>query len=291
MVYGDKKSSVIAAGMLSGQPPLTAGAVDAKGRLSLPTAGLKDPRLTFRSFSGGRGKDDKENEFRQKFESWKKNKSEKTSAELMQSLSPYIDVAVRKWVGSDNPVARAKAEVMVLKAMDRYDPSKAQISTFIDRQTQPLNRWKARKNVGIALPREQVSGVVRLQEAEADFEAEFGRAPSIDELATRTGLNPTEIQRLYRLKFPVFAEQKSNSEEGMSFVDDQAVVSSQDLWYRSVYHSLPPQDQVVMQHTLGLYGAPVLSNQAIAKKLKISPAAVSQRKSRIQRILERQRAL
>jgi len=37
-----------------------------------------------------------------------------------------------------------------------------------------------------------------------------------------------------------------------------------------------------MEHTLGMHGKRVLSNQDVARKLKLSPGAISQRKARIQ---------
>lgn len=53
-------------------------------------------------------------------------------------------------------------------------------------------------------------------------------------------------------------------------------------WQSFVYESLDPTDRVIMEHTLGMYGRPVMSNQEIARKLGITPSAVSQRKTRIQ---------
>jgi DNA-directed RNA polymerase specialized sigma subunit len=41
-----------------------------------------------------------------------------------------------------------------------------------------------------------------------------------------------------------------------------------------------------MEHTLGLNGKKVLANTEVAKRLSISPGAVSQRKSRIQSRLD-----
>lgn len=269
----------------TGVQPVVAGSV----KLQPPG---RDPKLQFRRYSGGQ-KSSPSSEFDVAYQKWKSNRSAENTSAMLNAVSPYIDDSVRKWTGSSNPVAVAKAKVMVIQAMDRYDPSKSQINTFIDRQLQPLNRWSAQKNIGIRLPREKVQGVTQLQEIEQDFEAEFGRAPSVEELATRMGMKPEKIQELQRIRFPAYSDAMVGGQggEGAAFVEDQAVVGNQDLWYKSVYHSLPAVDQVIMQHTIGLYGSPVLSNQAIAKKLKITPSAVSQRKRRIQKLLEQDRAL
>ena len=69
---------------------------------------------------------------------------------------------------------------------------------------------------------------------------------------------------------------------GQMVAGDQAIASNDlDLWKRAVYHDLEPVDQFIMQHTWGIYGAPPLSTKSIADKLRITPGAVSQRRSKI----------
>jgi DNA-binding NarL/FixJ family response regulator len=46
-----------------------------------------------------------------------------------------------------------------------------------------------------------------------------------------------------------------------------------------------------MEHTLGLHGKKVLSNQEIARKLRLTPGAVSQRKATIQQLLNQEQEL
>jgi DNA-binding NarL/FixJ family response regulator len=46
-----------------------------------------------------------------------------------------------------------------------------------------------------------------------------------------------------------------------------------------------------MEHTLGMNNKKVLSNQEIARKLGLSPGAISQRKARIQQLLDRREDL
>ena len=63
------------------------------------------------------------------------------------------------------------------------------------------------------------------------------------------------------------------------------------FWVELVYSDLDETDQLILAHTLGLRGREVLQNQQLAKKLGISPGAVSQRKQRIQRLLDREQQL
>lgn len=221
------------------------------------------------------------------YDLWKQNPTPQSGARLFQSVDGSLRQAARKWAGDDSPVVMGQAKSLLIDALPRYDSSKAGLSTFIDRQLQPLTRWKARKNIGVKVPTGHVQQIRILEELDNDMEDELGRAPSVQELADRSGIPLSQIAKLNRQKYPVLGEKVSqDGDGGQNFVEDQAIKGNEDLWVKTVYHSLPEIDQVILQHTLGLYGVRKLSNQAIAKKLRLSPGAISQRKARIQRFLD-----
>ena len=58
-----------------------------------------------------------------------------------------------------------------------------------------------------------------------------------------------------------------------------------------VYQGLSPLDQRVMELTLGMRGNKKLSNQEIAAKLNRSPGAITQRKTKIQQLLDQEQKL
>jgi hypothetical protein len=58
--------------------------------------------------------------------------------------------------------------------------------------------------------------------------------------------------------------------------------SPEAVWADYVYHDLSDIDKIVFQHRTGYRGAPQLSNQEIARRLRLSPAAVTQRANRLQ---------
>ena len=69
------------------------------------------------------------------------------------------------------------------------------------------------------------------------------------------------------------------------------IPGAQEYWLKIVYDDLQPVDQRVMELTLGLNGQSKLSNQEIAARLRISPGAVTQRKAKIQAVLDREHDL
>lgn len=221
------------------------------------------------------------------FAEWQKDRSPELGSQLLAALAPHIEHSARKWSKSANPVTLGRARVLAIEALPRYEPGRASLATYIDRQLQPLQRWSARKNLGIKVQTGLVQDLRHLQDAETHLQETLGRAPSYIELADHSGIPLARIAKLQQMHLPLIGEATRDGEDGNKlYAEDQAVEDNEDLWQKTVYHSLSPIDQVVMQHTLGLYGARPMSNEAIARKLKVSPGAVSQRKAKIQQLLD-----
>lgn len=215
---------------------------------------------------------------------WQQDPTPDNGGQLLKTLEPHIAASARKYAKDDNPVLMGRAKSLVIDALPRFDPKRgASLVTFIDRQLQPLQRWQARKTLGVRVPTRDVQLRKQLENVSMELEDELGRAPSLQEIADRSGTPYKEITRLNRQTYPQIAEREmAGSEGGHVSAGDQAVDTEDlDLWKRAVYHDLSPVDQFIMQHTWGIYGAPQLSTQTIAKRLKITPGAVSQRRAKI----------
>jgi hypothetical protein len=58
-----------------------------------------------------------------------------------------------------------------------------------------------------------------------------------------------------------------------------------------VYQDLEPTDQQILEMTLGMNNRRKMSNLDIAKALNRTPAAITQRKMKIQKLLDQEQAL
>lgn len=74
-------------------------------------------------------------------------------------------------------------------------------------------------------------------------------------------------------------------------VAGRPTAAADDPWVDFVYRSVDPVDRLIMEHTLGLGGKPVVDSLTLARRLRLSPSAVSQRKSRIQQKLNERDSL
>ena len=223
------------------------------------------------------------------YSKWKQDPTPELGGQLLSALEPHIAASARKYAKDDNPVLMGRAKTLVIAALPRFDAKRgANLTTFIDRQLQPLQRWSARKNLGVRVPTRDVQTRKHMETVSAQLEDELGRAPSIEELADRSGVNYETITKLNQQHYPQIAEREMASEDGSQMTaGDQAVQGDdRDVWLRAIYHDLGPVDQYIMQHTWGLYGANKLDTDQIARKLRVTPGRVSQRRARIDGFLQ-----
>lgn len=233
-----------------------------------------------------------EPEFKSSFEAWKKEPSPRTSTALLEAVHPVLESAIRSYGGkSPSPTLHSRAKLLALDAAGRYDPSKAKLRTHLMVNLQGLRRASAREGQIISIPERVGLDLFKLHEAENELSDRLGRGPSDLELADHTGLSRKRLEHIRKAR-PGYSEgQVSNvvDEEGQASMGPSVIAPANNMvWQDFVYHDLHPTDQIIMEHSLGLHGKPILSKQAIAKKLRLSPGAISQRAAKIQERLDRQ---
>lgn len=224
-------------------------------------------------------------DFTLELEAYRKDQNPDNGAALLRKIDPIITRAVQSNVAKPSPVIVGKARLMAMESIPKYD-GRSSMYTYLASQLMPLRRQVAASRTGVKMPRSIAQDHQRLQKAEAELEEQLGRAPSTAELADGTGLTLKRITELSRINIPAVGEAEMMSEDGnISTADSQALPDDGQIWAKTVYYDLTPQNQFIMEHTLGMYGKPVLTNQQIARRLRISPSAVSQRKNTIQNML------
>ncbi|NDE17442.1 hypothetical protein EBZ80_21170 [bacterium] len=183
---------------------------------------------------------------------------------------------------------------MALKALDTYDPKRGNVRTHLLSQLQSLRRLTAQSQNIISIPEQVGLDYSRLNESEAELRDQLGRDPTDDELADHTGLSTRRIQKIRAFNQPVsegMTTREVSDEE--SYGGDVASnipgsTRSADAWFNFVYEDLSPVDKLIADMTLGRNGRRKTSTQEIARRLNITPGAVSQRAAKIQAMLDKQ---
>lgn len=202
------------------------------------------------------------------------------NAKFLTAVEPVLRSAASTYAGDDGPLALSRARLIALDALPRYDPAKAGLGTYLHSHLKGLRRVSRQQSRPVAAAERVAFGRARSQQIEDELEHELGRPASAAEVAAKMGVS---VDRLAE-----YAATRPGVSEG-AFEDDiggAAIHPSQQAWVDLVYGDLGARDQVIMDYSLGLHGRPRLSNAALALKLGVTPGAVSQRKAKLQAMLD-----
>jgi DNA-directed RNA polymerase specialized sigma subunit len=236
-------------------------------------------------------------DFQSVFDTWQNTQTPATNTKILSTVQPVIETALSSYVGQNpTPAIRARAKLMALKALNTFDPKAGNVRTHLLSQMQSLRRLNAQEQNIIAIPEQVGLDYQKLNEAENDLRDRLSRDPSDDEIADATGLSVRRIKKIRAFNQPI-AEGATIIETGDDYADAGGVASqipgqtnTQDAWLDFVYGDLSPTDKLIMDMTLGRNGRRKTSTQDIAKRLNISPGAVSQRAAKIQNMLNQNKA-
>lgn len=216
---------------------------------------------------------------------WRQNMNDpKQNALMLAKIQPWVDHAVLAAGGNvQNPAMRAKANMMAVWYLRQYDPNRSSIKNFLYAQLRGLNRVYGNDQNIIQIPERVVLGRKAISEAGKELLDELGRAPSTEEIADRTGIPVRTIQKWQTASVPLTEggmntlTENSNYLQGKNLGRDQ----SEEAWQNYVYDALPDRSRAVMERLYGMYGRKPMTPAQISRDLKITQAAVSQHRKKI----------
>jgi len=215
------------------------------------------------------------------FSSWQQKKTPESMQELLKASDSVIGKALTSYAGGDKSL-KPYAKRLAIGAFRKFDPrmqTKLQTHLFI--QLQPLQREYMKRTSTVKIPERIQLDKYRLDMADRELREMTGRDPSDDELSEKTGLSPKRMMRVREFSKGLISEsQTETAEEGVKLPGSESV-SPEDIWIEYVHHDLDPVDKKILEWKTGLYGKEILSTNEIARRLKVTPGAVSQRAAKI----------
>jgi len=222
------------------------------------------------------------------FGRWKSKPGPGTLTPLITALNPLVDKTLKSYGYDKEPNMRTTAQLHMIKSLNRYDPTKSQLKTFMTNELKRIQRLGPKHRYTIAIPEQAALDLKSIDRHEAELQHTLGRDPSTDELSDMSGLSTGRIQAV-RKKYsvPVVTEDAFQSPEGgVSVPGTSPGLDPQTVWLEAVYPDLDPADKKIMDWSLGWHGQPKLSKTQMAVKLGVSVAAITQRSMRISKRLE-----
>lgn len=207
---------------------------------------------------------------------------------FLTAARPIIDTAIKSYSQQDTPAIRARAKSILLDTVHKYDPSITKPKTYFLTHLQGLRRYSTQATSMIRAPEQRLIDAGRVDKHLQELKIELGRDPSDSELADRTGI---PIKRIAQARSMPRVTAASSAPEWVIPDAKGDELTGGAPWQQFVYHDLDPISQVVMEHSLGMHGKPVLGTTEIAKVVNMSAGAVSQRKANIDRILSQYSSL
>lgn len=207
--------------------------------------------------------------------------------ELLSSLKPLINRQAGRFQGSGLPDTAIRLEGVRLasSAIDTYDPTKAQLNTHVTNYLKKLSRFVTDyQNVG-HIPEPRALMIGKYNTIYSNLEADKGREPTVVELSDAMQVSIAEIERLQselRKDLSLSIEESDDDEEGGFYAFNRPEEDyRQKEAIEAVYFEADPVDKKIMEYTLGLYGAPKLKANQVAKKLKLGDVDLKNRRTAI----------
>lgn len=215
------------------------------------------------------------------YERWIVQKDNDSLYEATKALKPTIDSVVASLGGTGNPQIASRARVIAAKAIQSYDPSSgASLPTWVSQQLRQLTRDIRRSNSMVRVPDGiQLDGYA-IYRAEKEFEDEYGREPTVEELADAAHLSVKRIKDVRAKMRPIITDAGTENEEGsatLSVADSDYTQDALDY----IYAESDRNDKKILEYTVGYGGAEPISNEKIMEKLRLTPVQLSRRKARL----------
>lgn len=222
------------------------------------------------------------------YEEWAVNKDFPSMNKVLDHYKDVISSSVHTYAGQGaSPAVQEKARIMAAKAVQQYNPKqKVPLNAFIRQQLQPLYRYANQKTV-VKIPERAYADLKNIQQAELELQDNLGRSPSVDEIADYSHISAKRINMINKKYRPhQFMESFfdfTDDEDSNVHVPATQTFDYKKAWADYVYQDLEPIDKKIYEWRTA---QTPLSNIEIAKRLKMSPSAVSQRAANITKKLE-----
>jgi DNA-directed RNA polymerase sigma subunit (sigma70/sigma32) len=221
---------------------------------------------------------------------WDLNKrTPQATGELLREADPVIRKALTSYAGGEKTL-HSRARSLAIGAFESFDPNRGvKLQSHLLTQLQPLRRAHAKRFAVVRTPERVMADKFNLERTENEFRDNNGREAADDELADKTGLSRKRIAHIRALSKGVVPESQFMAPRGEDEGGDLPGMggpTADDIWIDYVYHDLSPVDKQILEWKTGLHGKAMLSNNEIARRLRITPGAVTQRATKITALME-----
>lgn len=216
------------------------------------------------------------------YDTWAASPTPANMQKLLKHVAPTLNAAITTHAGGNvSPVVQGHAKLLAVRAIKSYDPTRnTALTSHLHENLRGLIRFNANATSPMQVSERRAKQVTELKTAENDFFEQYGHEATDEELADVLGLSVKRISKIREFGDPRFIRSTSGSATTNAPITNQH--DPAEIWTDYVYHDLGAIDKQIMEHAVGYNGKAKLRKVELARRLNISPAAVSQRARKIQ---------
>lgn len=209
---------------------------------------------------------------------WQTTRAPADLAKAVDHLHPKIAAHLHRYGLGSDPLADGHARVLAAKALSSYDPSSgASLDTWLDRNMQPLSRFKRLRSTAVKVPEKIQLDNYKLTQAALDFEEKHGREPELDELADHAGMPKARVHQVRttfrKMSGEAAFEGNLPSNQQIDFMPEAM---------EAVWEDSDKIDRLILEMKAGYGGKyPPMPPKEVAARLGLSPVQLSRRSERI----------
>lgn len=212
------------------------------------------------------------------YEKWKEKPGPATMTPLIKALDPVVRRSLSTHGYSDDPNMITAARLHLSRGLQRFDPSKSNIETWATNELKRIPRIAQKQRNPVHVPERVSMDLHHIHGVELELRNKLGRVPTAQELADASGLSTTRIGKI-RATYgvPTVTENMMNDSTGAPRALAAEGFDHDKLAMELIYGELLPIDQQIVDYTFGWHGQPKLTKTEMARRLKRSPANITQR--------------
>ena len=207
---------------------------------------------------------------------YQQNPTKEGEAKLLAQYANYITPNINKWSGIlPDQVLHAYGTKYAVDAFKSYDPSKAHINTHLWNHISQLSRHVYKHQNAVRIPEHQLQMVGKVNQAKSLLSDEFGREPSLDEIADHMHLPVKHIARVLKNQRADFL---NDSDSEMQYAHGEVDHAAQERIF-SYRQQLDETSKRQFDKITGYGGVKPLTPQQFGKEFKLKPYQVSRIKA------------
>jgi len=219
----------------------------------------------------------------QSFLDWKNEPSMVNHQRVMGFLRPVIDSALFSFANGDASL-RLRANILATEALSSFNPSfKTNLKTHVYNQLKRLQRYKAERNRPVHIPENVRLDAGVISRFKQQYRDNYGLDPSIAHIQDSLGMSKGRIFKAQGLTKDI-PETETLTEKGE--LRSSITRSARDVWKDYVYYDLDEPGKKILEWVTGYNKQEVIPKHEIAKRLGMSPPAISARITKIQAKLD-----